>query len=154
MVHRIHAESRSAASPATVFALLADGTTWPDWGRWEAFELVVPDAAGGQGPGSEHVLVSRSFGRTTRARERVTALEPGRLLEYRLLAGMPMRNYVGRVVLTGDGAGTRLEWSATFDGAGRGQGWLYQRVLQWFIADAVERLAVAAEAAEAMAPRA
>jgi hypothetical protein len=76
MSHRIEASASSAAPPDSVFALLADGATWPRWGRWHRFELAVPDAHGGQGPGAERIF-SRTLGRTIASREWFLAAGPG-----------------------------------------------------------------------------
>ena len=48
----IEHELTTTAPPATVFALLVDGSTWPEWSPIGSFELVKPgdgDARGGGG---------------------------------------------------------------------------------------------------------
>lgn len=141
MVHRIRAEARSVAPPGQVFALLADGRTWPRWGMWTGFELALPDPDGGQGVGAIRVFRSRSAGRTISSRERVTQLLQDRVLGYELVSGLPLKGYAATVTLTPDGDGTRIVWESSFRRATPGLSWLYRALLQRFIADAAERLA-------------
>ncbi len=45
----IEAEHTTSAAPEAVWALLADITTWTDWGEWDAARLKTegsPDSAG------------------------------------------------------------------------------------------------------------
>ena len=45
--YEIDAHARSSAPPSAVFALLADGATWPRWGAWTAFAATgKPDQQG------------------------------------------------------------------------------------------------------------
>jgi Polyketide cyclase / dehydrase and lipid transport len=137
----IDVTARSAASPAEVFALLADGAGWTRWGRWVGAAVDEPAADGGDGVGAVRALTSRTAGRTIVSRERVTDLVPDRLYGYDLLSGLPLRNYHGQVELTPDGAGTRIHWVCRFDRATPGLTWLYRGVLGRFVADAAQRLA-------------
>src|SRR5512135_3854082 len=74
-------EARSAASPAAVYALLADGATWPRWTPFDAFELEREGEAGGESAGAIRVFTSRRV----RNREELTELSPDRLISYRSL---------------------------------------------------------------------
>lgn len=141
----IDVTARSAASPAEVFGLLADSTSWTRWGRWVGSAVDQPAADGGDGVGAVRALTSRTFGRTIVSRERVTDLAPDRLYGYDLVSGLPLRNYHGQVELTPDGAGTRIRWVCRFDRATPGLTWLYRGVLARFVADAAQRLAASAE---------
>jgi len=59
---------------------------------------------------------------------------------------MPLRGYRAEVTLTpGDGGGTEIRWHSEFEPKVPGIGRLYQRILSRFMADAVKRLAAAAE---------
>jgi hypothetical protein len=70
----IHATARSGAPPQTVWALLADVETWPQWAAFDAAELEQPGS-----PDPHGLDAIRRFrrGRHT-TRERVTAFEPAR----------------------------------------------------------------------------
>jgi uncharacterized protein YndB with AHSA1/START domain len=142
----IDTRARSEASPHEVFALLADGRRWPDWGVWTGFEVETPGEGVAEGPGAVRVLTSKTFGRTVVSRERVVEVVPDRRLAYALLSGLPLRGYRGQVDLTlePDG-GTLVRWHSEFDGAALGSGWFYRLVLSRFIADAAVRLARYAE---------
>jgi len=48
-------------------------------------------------------------------REELTAFEPPERLAYKLLAGMPVRDYRAEVLLSEAGAGTELRWRAEFE---------------------------------------
>jgi len=140
----MEASARSGASPAEVFAIVADVTCWPSWGIWTAavVETPPPDASG---VGAVRALTSRTAGRTTVSRERVTELVPGRLLAYELVSGLPLRHYRSRLELIPDGEGTLIRWTSRFDRATYGQTWLYRWVFRRFLADAAQRLARFAE---------
>jgi hypothetical protein len=59
---------------------------------------------------------------------------------------MPLRGYQAEITLTpADGGGTEIRWRSEFDPKVPGTGRLYQRTLSKFMADAVKRLAAAAE---------
>ena len=47
--------------------------------------------------------------------EEVTAFEPGRRLSYKALAGVPLRNYRGDVVLEAAGTGTAISYTVEVD---------------------------------------
>ena len=44
--------------PAAVFALLADGSTWPRWSPIDAFELEAPGAGDPEGVGAIRVFTT------------------------------------------------------------------------------------------------
>jgi hypothetical protein len=137
----------TAADPLSVYALLADGSSWPTWSPLGAFELLSP---GERAPGDgspEGVGAVRLF--TTgrhRSRERVVQCRPGEVFAYVLEAGLPLRDYEAVVTLTPAGGGTTIRWRSTFRPKVPGTGWLYRRELGKFIKRTVDGLAVAAAA--------
>jgi hypothetical protein len=134
--------TRTSASPAAIWPLLADTTTWSDWGKWSSAELL---REGTPPPGGVHSMKRlKSFPVTTV--EEVTVFEPERRLGYELRKGMPLNGYRAEVTLTPSGDGsTEIRWHSEFEPKIPGTGALYRRTLSSFMADAVKRLAAAAE---------
>jgi hypothetical protein len=126
MTKRIEARAHAAASPATVHALLRDGSTWPEWGTVESFKLERPGPDGGESVGA-----IRNF-RTGRylMREEIVEIVPDRRFSYALLAGLALRDYRADIDLTPAGDGTDIHWHTTFRAKVPGMGWLYRRALQ------------------------
>jgi Polyketide cyclase / dehydrase and lipid transport len=137
MVKRIDARAHAAASPATVHALLRDGSTWPEWGTVESFTLERPGPDGGESVGA-----IRNF-RTGRylMREQIVEIMPDRRFSYALLAGLALRDYRADIDLTPAGDGTDIHWHTTFRAKVPGMGWLYRRALQRITEQFVQGLA-------------
>ena len=134
---QIDEQAWSPASPQTVYALLAEGATWPTWSGIDSFELREPGDVGGESLNAVRVFRT---GRTTSV-ERLVELVPGRRLSYSLLEGLPLRDYRADVDLTPVDAGTMIRWRSTFAAKRPGTGWLYRLVLSRFIRRAVRGLA-------------
>jgi uncharacterized protein YndB with AHSA1/START domain len=138
----VDVSARSSAPPEAVWHLLADATTWSDWGDWSSAELV---REGTPPPGGVHA-VKRLKKFPTVSVEEVTVFEPPRRLGYELRSGLPLRGYRGEVTLTPtDGGGTEIRWRNDFEPKLPGTGGLFRRILSTFIADTAKRLAAAAE---------
>lgn len=131
--------ARSAAPPERVFALLADATSWPCWagpliahGSWER--------QGDPAPGGVGAI--RKLGRRPMfGREQIVVSEPPSHHAYVLLTGNPVRNYRADVVLTPDGDGTLIRWSATFEPRIPGTGRLLEGTYRRLIGSFARRLA-------------
>jgi uncharacterized protein YndB with AHSA1/START domain len=135
----VRVSQHSDAAPEVVFGLLADGTTWPAWSPIETFALERPGDPPPEGPGAIRVFVK---GRTT-GRDQVLELEPGRRLKYASLSGLPVRDYVGEVVLerTPNG-GTDIDWhSSFFPTTPPGTGRLAARGIRRFLGQCADGLA-------------
>lgn len=133
--------TRSSASPAQIWPLIADTTTWSDWGNWSSAELL---REGTPAPGGVHsVKKLKTFPVTTV--EEVTVFEPERRLGYELRKGLPLKGYRAEVTLTPVDGGTEIRWHSEFEPKIPGTGRIYQRTMSSFMADAVKRLAAAAE---------
>lgn len=128
------------ASPAAVYALLRDGATWPQWGRWDAFELERPGTGEPEGVGAIRVW---RVGRK-RIREAIVELIPDRRFGYTLLSGLALRDYRANVDLTPTAGGCAIRWQSTFRPKVPGMGWVYQRALEKIIAESAEAVATAA----------
>jgi Polyketide cyclase / dehydrase and lipid transport len=133
----IHVTARTSAAPATVYGLLRDGASWPEWSPLGSFEI---ERAGEDEP--EGVGAIRVFrtGRVT-SREQIVELIPDRRLSYVLLSGLAIRNYRADVNLEPDADGTRIHWRSSFDPKLPGTGWLYRRQLTRFLDRTVDGLA-------------
>jgi hypothetical protein len=133
----IEVTQHSAAAPASVFALLIDGGTWPRWSPIEAFELERPGDPPPEGVGAIRIF---RRGRTT-GRDEIVEVVPDRRLSYRSLSGLPVRDYRARVDLEPDGNGTAIRWEAAFAPKVVGAGWLLERGLRRFLEQCARGLA-------------
>ena len=133
----IDEHASTVATPDEVYALLADGATWPVWSPIGSFEL---EREGDNA--REDVSAIRVFrtGRTV-SRERVAELVPGRRLSYELLSGLPLNDYRADIDLTPTPEGTSIRWHSTFFPKRRGTGWIYRLALGRFIRRCVDGLA-------------
>jgi hypothetical protein len=141
-------ELTTTGSPAAVYALLVDGSTWPDWSPIGSFELEKPGVTTPDGTG-EGIGAVRIFstGRI-RSRERVVAAQPNELFGYTLISGLAVRDYRAVVTLRpSDSGGTVIHWRSTFKAKIPGTGWIYQRQLSAFIGRTVNGLALWASTA-------
>jgi uncharacterized protein YndB with AHSA1/START domain len=109
-----HIESRLQvqAPAAIIWEALADARTWPRWSPNDAAYLEREGVPAPDGVGARRVFRT---GKIT-VREEVVGFEPERRLAYRLLSGLPVKDYEAEVLLTpreGKDA-TELVWQATF----------------------------------------
>jgi uncharacterized protein YndB with AHSA1/START domain len=139
----IEHELTANAPPATVFGLLIDGSTWPNWAPIDSFELVQKGGGEPEGVGATRIF------RTGRvlSRERVVTATPNETFSYELISGLAVRDYKAVVRLVPVGEGTSIRWRSTFRGKIPATGWIYRRQLGKFIGLAVSGLAAAAESA-------
>jgi hypothetical protein len=134
---RIEHTAVSAADPATVYALLRDGSTWPDWAPIDSFALARPGDDEPEGVGAVRELRS---GRIT-GRDEIVELVPDRRLSYAHTSSLPVRDYRGVVELEPVAGGTRIRWAVAFDPKFPGTGPLVRRALDGFVAKLAEGLA-------------
>lgn len=135
---QVRAEATTRATSQALWALLADATTYAQWGPWNASGYEDPNARG------IGALRFMRYGRRTTV-ERILELEDGRHLAYNVERGIPVRNYRADVVLTPTDAGTRVEWSAEWDSTLLGRA--VHRKLRTLCPEVMARLVAAAEAA-------
>ena len=147
---RIEHQAITTADPATVYALLRDGASWPSWSPIESFELGRPGPDEPEGVGAVRVFRS---GRVV-GRDEIVELVPDRRLSYRHTSNLPVRDYRGDVDLEPAGEGTAIRWVSEFEPKLPGTGWLLRRGLDGFVAKMTQGLADgAAAAAEARRSR-
>jgi hypothetical protein len=142
-------EARSAASSAKVYALLADGPTWPHWTPFGAFELEREGEAGGESTGAIRVFTSGRI----RNREELTELSPDHLISYRSLSGMPIRNHAATVRLAPAADGTLITWNERFEVTRPGTAWYLSRSLRRFVQACADGLAAHAAQLSPEGPR-
>lgn len=109
---RVVREATALAQPQLVYRVLIDSSRYPHWSRIGSYRS-IRDAAQPPSPVGE----VRAF-RTgvLDLHEEIIAAVPYRLLEYRLLSGLPLRGYRGRTELSYLGNGnTRILWGAQFE---------------------------------------
>jgi Polyketide cyclase / dehydrase and lipid transport len=129
----------SSKDAPALYALLADGASWPTWSPIGSFELERPGESEREGVGAIRVFRT---GRVA-SREELVELVPGRRLSYVLLSGLPLRGYRADVDLTPNGASTEIRWRSTFRPKVPGTGWFYRVALTRFIRSCVNGLAAA-----------
>jgi Polyketide cyclase / dehydrase and lipid transport len=133
----------TGADPASVYALLADGTTWPQWSPIDSFELIAPGNGTPEGLGAVRLFTTGRH----KSRERIVTCRPGQVFAYELEAGLPLRGYRAEVTLSPSPQGTAINWRSTFRPKVPGTGWVYRRELGKFIGRTVAGLAAAADRA-------
>jgi hypothetical protein len=134
----------TSGTPAAVYELLADGSTWPGWSPIGSFELLEPGDGTPEGFGAIRLFTTGRH----KSRERVVERRPGEAFAYVLEAGLAVRGYKAVVTLTPSAAGgTTINWHSTFTAKVPGTGGLYRRQLGAFIGECVEGLAAVTEPA-------
>ena len=134
---RIEHRAITTADPATVYALLRDGASWPTWSPIESFELERPAADEPEGVGAVRLFRS---GRVT-GRDEIVELVPNRRFSYEHTSSLPIRDYRGDVDLEPTSEGTAIRWVSAFDPKVPGTGWLLRRALDGFVAKLTHGLA-------------
>ena len=134
---RIEHTATTTADPATVYALLREGATWPVWGPLDSFELERPGEGEPEGLGAVRIFRS---GRVT-GRDTIAELVPDRRFSYTHVSNLPMKNYRADVDLEPSGDGTTIRWVSAFDPKFPGTGALLRRGLDGFVAKLANGLA-------------
>lgn len=149
----IDARATTTADPATVYALLRDGASWPTWSPLGSFELERPGDTEREGLGAIRVFRTKQLVGETRSRERIVELIPDRRLSYELVSGMPLRDYRADIDLELTESGAAIRWHSTFYPKTVGTGWFYRGVLALFLGRCVRGLAAyASETATTQSP--
>jgi uncharacterized protein YndB with AHSA1/START domain len=101
---------RVSASPTTVWDVISDHIGMP---QWTPFRRVVLERRGSPHPnGVGAVRALHLIGPPTR--EEVVEFVPPHRLRYRLLSGLPFRDYEGQITVETDGQGARLSTELCF----------------------------------------
>jgi uncharacterized protein YndB with AHSA1/START domain len=131
----IHVDT--AATPDTVFALLADSTTWP---AWSTIESVTLEREGSPAPEGVGAIRVNQRGRVT-GRDEILEVVPNQRFVYRSLSGLPVRDYVGRVELERTVTGTSIHWHSEFFPKIPGTGRIMERGIGKFLMECASGLA-------------
>ena len=111
-IQRVHFEADTVASLDALWDTLQDYEAWSTWGPWQRAELERPGRDSLAGVGSIRAL---TIGRRV-LREETTAFVPKREMRYRVLEGIPVRDYEGVVLLEPRGSGVHVTWKSSFYG--------------------------------------
>ncbi|GLZ40706.1 SRPBCC family protein [Actinokineospora sp. NBRC 105648] len=134
----------SSAEAAELFAMVADGRRWADWGKPVIAEARL-EREGDPAPGGVGAI--RVLGRKPLlVREETVEYEQDRRHAYVLLSSSPVKDYRGEVTFVPrDGGGTDLVWRCSFVERIPGTGPAARAGLRAFIQNLVQRLVHAAE---------
>ncbi len=136
--YQVEKTEQTSADPATVYALLRDGSTWPEWSTIDSFELEKEGDGEPEGIGAVRIFRN---GRIT-GRDEVLSFTPDRAFSYAHLKGLPVRGYRGDVDLSpADGGGTAIHWRVSFSPMVPGTGWALHKALDRFVGQTVRGLA-------------
>lgn len=125
----LHVEKRLTikASPQTVWAILADSVTWPTWAKCNDVTIERPGDDDAMGVG----MIRRIKTGPVKVREEITAFDEPRRIEYKMLSGLPLKNYVAEMILEPSGDATELTWRSRFDATIPGSGAVVRRFMQF-----------------------
>jgi hypothetical protein len=137
----VGAEAETIASPARVFALLKDGSSWTQWSMFRSYELERPGQADPLGVGSVRVFATR----VSKTREEVVEVMPDRRLSYILLSGLPLVGYRADVELEPlPEGGTLIRWRSRFRVKRVGSGWFWTWIMKRTLRAVTAQLATGA----------
>ena len=141
--HQIESVAHSEAPPQAVWEVLDQVDRWHEWGPWSETRF---DREGEPPPGGVGAVRALKMLGTT-LHEEIVLHEPTTRMAYELHSGLPVRDYRAEVVLSpGDGGGTEISWTASFDGGKMpGSGGAMRLMLGRAIPDIAERVAKEAE---------
>lgn len=131
-----------AAPVQRVWDQLTDHVSWQDWAGVKEVVLRQEGDPAPNGLGAIRVVRDRGLA----VEEEVIAFEPPKRMVYRMVAGAPVRDYVGEVTLDpvdggeGGAASTRVHWKVTYRPLIPGTGWLLDRGLRAALEGVLERL--------------
>ena len=120
------ADAVCSAPREAAWGVLADASRWSEWGIWSSSSLEREGDPAPDGVGAIRVFVKRPV----TSREEVVEFVPGERLVYRLLSGLPVRDYTGTVTLLDDPAGCRISWRSAWESRVPGMQRQLQKVLE------------------------
>jgi uncharacterized protein YndB with AHSA1/START domain len=137
---RVEAEGTTRADAAIVWSLVADANTYSRWGPWNDGGYRPPSA----GPSRKGSVQWFRYGRRTTSVEEILEVEESDRLVYRVVSGLPVKNYRAVVTLTPTPSnGTSIRWAATWDDTFGGR--IVRRRLRQIYPEVVSALVAAAD---------
>lgn len=136
----VEAEGTTRADPRIVWSLVADANTYPEWGPW--IEGGYRPPAGG--PSRTGSVQWFRYGRRTTTVEEILEVDAPRRFAYKVVHGLPVRNYRAEVTLRATpSGGTSIRWTATWDKTLLGK--VVRHKLRQIYPEVVEALVAAAD---------
>jgi len=127
------------ATPERVWEVFTDHAGYT---KWAGVKEVVLRQQGDPPPnGLGAIRVMRAGG--IAVEEEITAFDPPKRMEYRLVSGIPVKDYVADVVLEPRDGQTQLTWKVRFNAKIPGTGWLFERLIKRGLGDTLTALAKA-----------
>src|ERR1700761_4008568 len=93
---QVEAAGTSKADQVTVWDLVSDANTYPRWGPWNDGGYRPPSA----GPSRKGSVQWFRYGRRTTSVEEILEVEEASRVAYKVVGGLPVRNYRAEVTLT------------------------------------------------------
>lgn len=115
-----------------------DVTDHQNMGMWCLFNGTVVQPGSGDANGLDAVRQLSFAG--LRVTERITRWQPNESFSYSLVAGAPLKNHRGDIMLCSVHGGTELRWSVRFDAVIPCTGTIMAWGLKWIFARALQRL--------------
>jgi hypothetical protein len=122
----IRVRARAAASLATTWSVLTDQVGMAAWTPARTVTVEHHDGPSPAGVGTIRVLSRWPL----TLREQITAVDEPTRLAYRLLSGLPLRDYVGETILSGSATSTDIVWAVTLTSRWPGTTFAVRRVAQ------------------------
>jgi uncharacterized protein YndB with AHSA1/START domain len=134
---QIHLQGTIAAPRDAVWRVYTDHRGWT---RWAGVKEVVLRQQGDPPPnGLGTIRVIRSGG--IAIEEEITAFDPPKRMAYRLIGGLPVKNYEAEVRFDESESGTAISWDISFQPRIPFTGALLARVMKSGLQDVLDRLA-------------
>jgi uncharacterized protein YndB with AHSA1/START domain len=137
---QVEAQGTTRAGAQIVWALVSDANTYPRWGPWNDGGYRPPSA----GPSRKGSVQWFRYGRRTISVEEILEVEEPRRVVYKVVSGLPVKNYRAEVTLTATpSGGTSIRWAGTWDKTFLGK--VLRRKLQQIYTEVVSALVAAAD---------
>lgn len=108
----VQAEGTTRARPEVVWSLVANANNYAQWGPWNDGGYRPPSP----GPAQEGSVQWFRYGRRTTSVEQILEVDEPRRVAYKVVSGLPVKNYRAEVTLTPTSSGgTTIRWAASWD---------------------------------------